>query len=248
MSITTILSVYKRPEYLAEQLNAVFSQTKPSERVWLWINKCEENPQSFAIPEKYASKVDIFVTSKNMKYHARLSLALLASSEYISILDDDTIPGPNWYENCLDSMRDNPGIMGGAGCILNSRLYWQHERMGWPVQNEKTTAVDLVGHAWFFKRQELTHMWKEVPFTFENGEDIQFGYLAKKHGGIQSYCPPHPPGKPALWSSLKAVEYGNDEKASSNGSLMPIPEFYAQRDCCISHAIDNGWETVRGIK
>jgi hypothetical protein len=97
------------------------------------------------------------------------------------------------------------------------------------------------------KREHLNYMWYETPFTLENGEDIQLSFLAKKHGNVKTYCPPHPPNDPAMWSSIKPEEYGNDNKASSNGSLKSIPQFYAERDQCISHGIDNGWETVNKI-
>ena len=124
----------------------------------------------------------------------------------------------------------------------------QHERQGWPSLNEHTEPVDLVGHAWFLRREDLNYMWMETPFSFENGEDIQLGYLAKKYGNVQCYCPPHPAWDVERHSSLKAFQYGDDKKASSNGSLMSIPEFYTQRSQCVNHAIENGWETVRGVK
>ena len=90
-------------------------------------------------------------------------------------------------------------------------------------------------------------MWRENPITLENGEDIQLAALAKIHGGVRCYCPPHPRSEFRLSSSLKAEEYGNDSRASSNGGLMPIPQFYGQRDFCISHYINNGWETVLNV-
>ena len=90
-------------------------------------------------------------------------------------------------------------------------------------------------------------MWFETPYTLENGEDIQLSYLAKKHGGVKTYCPPHPAQNKRMFSSLKPEEYGNDNKASSNGSLKSIPDFYRERDECISHAINNGWKTVLNI-
>ena len=244
-SITVILNCYKRPEYLEEQIKALREQSVPPENIWLWINWSPENRKL----EAYNLGLNkVFRSDTNCKYHARFAVGLLANTEYVAYFDDDTIPGSKWFENCIDTMKETPGILGGAGCVLKSRYYVEHDRVGWPSLNEKTEAVDLVGHAWFMRREDLNYMWRETPFTFENGEDIQLGYLAKKYGGVQSYCPPHPADSPELHSSLKAVQYGNDKKASSNGSLMSIPDFYKQRDMCISHGIENGWETVLGVK
>lgn len=244
-SITVILNCYKRPEYLEEQLEAIRNQSIAPENVWLWINWSPEN-RKFKAYNLGFNKV--FRSDTNCKYHARFAIGLMAQTKYVAFFDDDTIPGKKWFENCLNTMKETPGILGGAGCILKSRHYIEHERMGWPVLNEKTEAVDLVGHAWFMRREDLNYMWRETPFSFENGEDIQLGYLAKKHGGVQCYCPPHPVSDPDLHSSMKAVQYGNDKKASSNGALMPISDFYTQRSQCITHGITNGWETVLGVK
>lgn len=244
-SITVILNCYKRPKYLEEQLRAIRAQTVKPLNIWLWINSCKENKK---FNPHYLGFERIFKSTENCKYHARFAIGLLADTDYVAFFDDDTIPADMWFKNCLDTMEETPGILGGAGCILDSRQYVHHQRIGWPSRNTQTTEVDLVGHAWFMKREHLNYMWRETPFTLENGEDIQLGALAKIHGGVRSYCPPHSVDKPRYTSSLRAEEYGNDDKASSNGSLMPIPEFYKQRDDCISHYIDLGWKTVRGIK
>jgi len=243
-TITVILNCYKRPEYLKEQISAIRAQSVKPTKIWLWMNACPENKKF----NPYALGLDkVFKSDTNCKYHARFAVGLIADTDYVAFFDDDTIPGPKWFENCLNTMKQTPGILGGAGCILHSRRYFQHVRVGWPSKNPTTQEVDLVGHAWFMKREHLNYMWYETPFTLENGEDIQLSFLAKKHGNVKTYCPPHPPNDPAMWSSIKPEEYGNDNKASSNGSLKSIPQFYAERDQCISHGIDNGWETVNKI-
>lgn len=242
--ITVILNCYKRPEYLHEQVEALRAQTVKPKYIWLWVNAAIENihfnPDSLGLDK-------VFRSDTNCKYHGRFAVGLLTQTEHVAFFDDDTIPGDMWLENCMNTMEETPGILGGAGVILNSRQYANHDRMGWPVQNSTTTEVDLVGHAWFMKREHLNYMWYEVPFTFENGEDIQLSYLAKKHGNVRTYCPPHPADNLRMQSSLKAVQYGNDKKASSNGSLKSIPQFYSERDQCVSYSVDNGWETVNKI-
>jgi hypothetical protein len=243
--ITVILNCYKRPEYLQEQVRALRAQTVKPKYIWLWVNACPENKKF----NPYILGLDkVFKSDTNCKYHGRFAVGLLSQTNYVAFFDDDTIPGDMWLENCINTMKQTPGILGGAGCILQSRAYVQHQRMGWPVKNPVTMEVDLVGHAWFMKREHLNYMWYETPFTFENGEDIQLSYLAKKHGNVKTYCPPHPADNPRMHSSLKPEEYGNDQKASSNGSLKSIPQFYAERDACISHSIDNGWNTLLQIQ
>ena len=82
----------------------------------------------------------------------------------------------------------------------------------------------------------------EKPFTWENGEDIQFSYMAQKYGGVMTYCPPHPESDIEMHSSLHGYEMGVDKKASSNSRNHLV--FYAQRDACVKNAIINGWKPI----
>lgn len=241
--ITTILNVYRRPYYLQEQINAILAQTIKSE-IWIWVNYHEDN-KDFDF-SKLTGVARIVKSDHNFKYHGRFTLGLLADTKVVAVFDDDTIPGVNWYKNCIESYNKQPGIYVGAGVILHSKSYAQHTRVGWPSMNSDITRVDLGGHAWFLPKQALQCMFIETPYL-NNGEDIQLSFNALKYANIQTFCPPHPTNDRTLWSSLSAVEKGNDNKASSNGSLMPVNDFYKQRDDCVGYALKNGWKTVKNI-
>ena len=241
--ITTILNCYKRPNYLREQVDAIKKQTCKGEEIWVWVNKSPEN-EGFDFSKVGADK--IILSDCNFKYHARFSLGLLARTEFVAFFDDDTIPGDMWYENCVNTMNDTPGILGGAGVQLTTYGMYPYTRQGWPSQNENTVEVDLVGHAWFLKREHLKYLWYEVPYSFDNGEDMQLSYLGQKHGGLKTYCPPHPKENSRLSSSTKPI-YGDDSKASYKGAVTSIQNFKKQRDDNVKFFIDAGWRTVNKI-
>ena len=178
--ITVILNCYRRPYNLRMQIDALRAQTKPPKEIWLWVNQHEDN-ENFSFDTLGLDK--IFHNDYNWKFYGRFAGALLADTEYVAVFDDDTIPGSKWFENCLNTMDENEGILGSAGVILDDKYYVRHERSGWAAQNEKTTEVDLVGHAWFFKRDWLQYLWREKPPTWDNGEDMHFSYSAQKYGG-----------------------------------------------------------------
>ena len=239
-SITVILNCYRRPEYLEEQIEALRSQSVNPKEIWIWVNYHEDN--SNVDFSKF--KVDkVIKNDYNWKFYGRFAGALLSDTKYVAMFDDDTIPGEKWFENCLNTMDTHEGILGGAGVILNGEKYTGHDRYGWSSQNDEVVEVDLVGHAWFFKRDWLRYLWMEKPFTWDNGEDIQFSYCAQKFGGIKTYCPPHPSKQKSMFSSLKGYELGVDEKATSKARNHNV--FYPQRDACVKNAIKNGWKTVR---
>ena len=243
--ITVILNAYRRPYNLKMQIDAIRNQTNPPKQIWVWVNYHEDN-KDFDFKRLGADRV--FHNDYNWKFYGRFAAALLADTEYIAIYDDDTIPGSKWHENCLNTMKTHEGILGTAGVILSGNRYVLHDRCGWPTQNAEVTPVDLVGHGWFFKREWLRYLWLEKPTTWDNGEDIQFAFMAKIHGGIQTYCPPHPAGDHELHGSILGNELGIDVKATSNNQQISHQQFFIERDVCVQTGLRNGWRTIREVK
>jgi hypothetical protein len=243
--ITVILNCYRRPYNLKMQVDAIRAQSVKPVQIWLWINHHEDNedfdPSTIGVDR-------VFSNDFNWKFYGRFAAALLADTEYVALYDDDTIPGRKWHENCLETMKTSEGIMGSAGIILKSSQYMNHDRCGWPTQNKEVTEVDLVGHSWFFKREWLRYLWQEKPVTWDNGEDIQFGFMAKIHGGIPTYCPPHPPEDKDLHGSVLGNELGIDDKATSTNKAVSHNQFFGERDLCVQEGLKKGWKTVRSVK
>lgn len=244
-NVTVILNAYRRPYNLKMQIEAIRNQTIPPKQIWLWINKHQDN-DGFDFDSLNVDR--IFHNDYNWKFYGRFAAALLADTEYVALYDDDTIPGSQWHENCLQTMGTHEGILGSAGIILKSKEYINHDRCGWPTQNNDITEVDLVGHSWFFKREWLRYLWQEKPTTWDNGEDIQFAFMAKIHGGISTYCPAHPPGNKEMHGSILGNELGIDDKATSTNSSVSHEQFFSQRDICVQAGLKKGWKTVKDIK
>ncbi len=242
-NITVILNVYNRGYNLENQLAAIKNQTVmvKDENIWIWYNK-GKNPQPLPKNPKHRT----FVCNENTMFHGRFAAALLAQTEFVAIFDDDILPGKKWLENCIDSIGKCNGILGGSGVSIKAKGYQAHIKHGWNgnIKPTVTTRVDLVGHAWFMKQEWLKYMWYEKPFSWENGEDIMFSYLAQKYGGINTFVPPHPENDLTLWSNIDGGRVGSDE----NASFIHRPNHYELRDMVCSKAIDGGWKTVYNVK
>ena len=243
--ITVILNAYRRPYNLKMQIEAIRNQTVKPKQIWLWINAHEDN-EGFDFKSLDVDK--IFHNDFNWKFYGRFAGALLADTEYLALFDDDTVPGSKWLENCMNTMQTHEGILGSAGVILNDIYYVRHDRCGWPSHNPEVTEVDLVGHAWFFKREWLKYLWQEKPTTWDNGEDIQFAFMAKIHGGIPTYCPPHPSDDREMHGSILGNELGIDNKATSTNSNVSHQQFFSERDMCVQAGLRKGWKTIKDIK
>lgn len=242
--ITVILNAYRRPQNIELQVKALRSQTVKPQSIRLWLNY---HPDGWGYDYKKTGVDTISFNTHNWKFYGRFAYAMLAETEYVALFDDDTIPGAKWFENCLRCIQSNPGIYGSAGVILTGPQYIQHIRAGWPTNNELTQRVDLVGHAWFLKREWLKYMWMEMPPTWHNGEDIWLAYQAQKYGNINSYVPPHPINNPELSGSLAAELLGTDDKATSNNKDVPHAQFFGERDLVIAKALASGWRTINNV-
>jgi hypothetical protein len=242
-NISIILNVFKRPKTLEKQIDAILNQSiliNP-ENIHVWYNYSDIQQ---TLPQSKSIKT--YQCNWNTKFFGRFTIPLLCKTEYVAMFDDDILPQKDWFKNCIESMKKQEGIYGGSGVILKSKSYTPFEKVGWNGKHSNNIErVDLVGHAWFFKQKWSKYLWYEEPFSWENGEDIMFSYLAQKYGGINTFVPPHPESNTNLWSTDHkfASTIGSDE----NASWLKKPHMSERNDVCIK-CINNGWNTVNNIK
>lgn len=244
MSITVILNAYRRPKTLQLQINSLLNQSIKPDQIWLWQNYHPDWDSSVLVNNLSFTGIDRHVMSNhNWKYLGRFSLAMLAQTEFVALFDDDTIPGPGWFKNCLDTITSTPNtVIGGVGLIHNNTTeYMNHSRVGWPSNNTDTKKVDLIGHAWFTARKHLKYLWYEDPVTMETAEDMHLCYTFQKYGSIQAIVPPHPVENKALHSSLFGYELGIDHTTPSVNSQS---NFFSLRDYCLQEYCKRGWKLL----
>lgn len=238
--ITVILNCYKRLNYLEEQIQAIENQTVKPADIWVWYNNPEDGSQ-INLNEKLQGKYKVIQSNHNFKFFGRFSLATLAQTEYVAIFDDDTIPAPKWFELCLNTMNEvNDGILGGAGIrLLSNYSYEPHQKIGWNgAQDNNVTQVDLVGHAWFFRKSTLKYYFMEEPYSWDNAEDCHLSAMAQKYGNIKTYVPNFK-NKPECNPSCKGAHYGNDKHASFfKGNHKGVRNFVCKKLC------ENGWKNA----
>ena len=179
--ITTIFTVWKR-ESLEEQLIRIKEQSVESDLI-VWQN--DSHVDISDLKDKYGF-THIHSVNYNWKFYGRFSVPLLLDTEYTVILDDDTLPNPNWLEKCIRLSMEKNCIVGGNGRILNPNNMISQFAVDTPLED---TLVDFVGHAWFFKTDWIRHLWREPVLTYENAEDISFCAACKIAENIPCYVP-----------------------------------------------------------
>lgn len=211
-NITAILTVYKRPYTLAKQLAAIRQQSVPPASIWCFV----QEPSLELSHAIHCSGFDrVLECTPNSFYHLRFALALAAQAEFVAVFDDDAIPGYRWFENCLRTFLHLPGILGTHGTRMRDlQHYTNRDRFGWISPSNEAVEVDYVGQVWFTKPEWIRFLFAERLNTGCNGEDIELGTRAWRHGGIRSFCPPHPPHDTTQWG-CKNNSINLDRNASS---------------------------------
>ena len=221
IDVDVVLTCYKRPQILRQQLDAVKSQTLAPRRIFL----CQDGIDGYYkidLNDRILSDFDACkISATNGGVWKRFEFAEeIAKSPYVCIFDDDTIPSARWLENCHVNMMQQRGIY-----VTNSRLVTDFKDYrknflfaGWYRPNAKTCAVDFGGHSWFFERECLSWMLSK-PWHGKYkyvGEDMTISAAAKEHG-VGTYAPQHPKQILSLWGSLPEFgwKYGGTEVAIS---------------------------------
>ena len=239
--IAVVLNVYKRTEYLELQLDAIEAQTISPSEIYVWQNK------GGTIPENLKSRFILAECSENLGVWARFAFALNIDADYICIFDDDTIPGERWFENCINTIKKYDGLLGTRGLrYLSPKRYHPFEHYGWGNPNEETMKVDIVGHAWFFRRKHLAMFWSEMPPIDASkiaGEDIHFSYMLQKFG-LATYVPPHPKDDLSLWGSLP--EYGKKIGTDKN-AISSDQTALSRFDIALQYYTNKGFTLYLGI-
>jgi len=252
--ITAVLNGYKRGDNLNEQLEALKNQTLPPDEILLWYNNPGDND---LLNYDIGGEIPVAYCNYNFGVWARFYFAMNARNPYVVVFDDDTIPGKKWLENCMNTMNEKEGLLGTVGLLYPNPLppqhssYYEHYlRFGWPElgNNEKTVQVDLVGHSWFFKKEWLSHMVRELPDPKYNtcGEDMHFSYMLQKYANIPTFVPPHPRSDKELWGSIKGAEYGGDVNSlwESNQANVEGTPFKQLMNQYFHEQRNKGWRLV----
>ena len=86
-TITVILNVFRRSKSLEQQLAAIRAQSVPVDKILVWENGVE------SVPEALREGLIISRANENLGVWARFAYALNADTDFILMLDDDTIRG-----------------------------------------------------------------------------------------------------------------------------------------------------------
>jgi hypothetical protein len=236
--ITVIVSVYSRPQYF-ERLIREIDKVKYNS---IWIS-CWNSPNYHLFKKKYEemknntqNKLYFFSSNFQLKYFGRFQLAYQVNTKYTLILDDDCIIQPKFYELCLKMINipEYNGLLGVKGWIFPEKKEnllgsygegkFYYPKPSWKREDETKCAfeIDIVGGAWFFRKEWILYMFREFPYTFETGEDFHFSYMLKKYGNIKTYFIPNNNNYKEYWgcsSDFSTIDMSSNSRSDNAGEL-----------------------------
>lgn len=219
-SWSAIITLWKRKEYLKEQIEAIYNQSIVPNEVIIIIN--ENHISESSVRAIVGSNVKIVCSDINSLY-TRFTLAYIAEGEYISVFDDDIIPGKYWIANAIRACRSYNALIGPQGRIYNTTGKKNFFKIISPDIEDKTDTIscadtdiycDWVCNSYLFKREWIGAILGQLRYkdSYKTFDDIQLATSLFINKGIRCVTPMQPPFAKELHGSLK-MAYGSDDFA-----------------------------------
>lgn len=229
-------------------ISALEKQTIPPDKIVLWINSDENNITKVAQLQDIIEietesllngKIDIIKCNTNRGVYDRFSAGLLYDYDRILILDDDTIPGSKWVENCYNTIEQvgDESIIGYRGIKLHPETLYDIE--AYEKGNETIKEVSLVGHSWFVKKKHIIELFKDEPINKFNGEDSHLAACNQLAYGTKCYVPKQLLSERDTWGSLMQEQLGAQPGRLSTS--LGANKHFIQRQEVNKYWIIRGW-------
>lgn len=242
-SVSAVLNVFRRGANFRNQIQSIEEQSYPVGEILVWENG-QDSVSTIDIKNLVKAR-----SNSNLGVWARFAFALNAKSDFVWIIDDDSIPGSHWLGNALDTFAIHPGVIGSRGLKFRSRnAYSIYEEFGPNKPNLEAVPVDIVGHNWIFPRDWLAYFWMELPNRYQSeiaGEDIHLSFAIQKHLKLGTFVPPHPPGDKRKWGELSELsEFDGRDAAGISSDIESLKKF----EKAFSHYTKLGFRVLEETK
>ena len=230
-SVTTVLTVTDRLDYLESQIESIENQSIDSNIVIHWNTDKE-----------YTLDYPVFIYRNQQKkapLYSRFFNSLSLTTPYVFICDDDILPGKKYLERCVDfSQKQNDSV-----CIVSYGMIFDKDETKYNAERihtnlflTKPKLVNMGGQGYFFKTDLLKHYSNIETYSSTNGEDIHLGFTCWKHN-INTYVLDSDKKDKDTWQDLTLGTRGSDEHAQWRQN-----NFYPTRDNLIPKYKSLGWE------
>ena len=217
---TAIICMWRRIDYIENQLNAIKNQTTSPAEIMIIVN--ENNINIEWLKNLAGSEVKIIVSDINSLY-TRWALSYVAKGEYVCVFDDDTIPASGWIEYAIEKSIQYNAMVGPSGRIYSPGGKEGFFKLVGPSKSKEDpntidcstadTHCDWICNSYLYKRAWVPFALMEPRYLGEHKtyDDMQLAFSMKNYGGINCIVPKQTPEENNIGSMNP--EYGSDEHA-----------------------------------
>lgn len=233
--ITVLLTVWKRP-YLERQLAALAAQTLPPAALWIYHCAHHVDPQP-AIRSVAGMSVNYIHSDEDLGYFGRFAIAPFVETKYVTVIDDDLLPGPEWLAHARTTSARHAAVVCTAGVRFPRHCH--DVRVGHSIGNlghcPTDTWVDFGCNSWLFETEWARRFWTIPPVHLRNAEDMHFA-AAMSTGGVGTLVAAQTdPSR----SGNGAPEMGSDVAASFRRI-----GYDDERNATFAYLRLNGWRSI----
>lgn len=250
-SLSVVLTGFKRsPAYLQAQLEALEKSTLKPDAIVFFQNGDFANFTE--VLAKWPQVKHVHYKNWNSKFHGRFAAAMLLTTEFVAIADDEVVPGPRWLEAAVQQAGALNGIIGNSGRIVepdssftDPKVPYQSSRSA-HVTGEVTkptpAQVDFVGHWWVTRVRTVAAMWQLEAPTLWTAEDIHLSAAAKIALGVNSYVLDVPNQE---YNPEQTIPSMSSEQEAGSVASWRVRGTDTERKHAVQYWIGQGWRTIK---
>jgi len=232
LEYVVILSLWKRGQWLAEQLEIFKNQTYPPKEIWLChgMNKTNEG----FVGSHLSKQFDRIAWPKDGgTVFSRFEMAHESDEKLFLIIDDDMFPTEDYLENAIDFYRETGEcIVASSGRVFyNEEGYCPFLAYGSFGDGSQTRSVHIGCNGWLLSKESIDVLLQHrLDNDYNNGEDIALSFINRRIRGVETYVIEQ---TPIMNSDRYGHARGFGEEALSHTSKHE--EFFKQRDEIVTH-------------
>lgn len=247
---SAIITMWKRKDYLKEQLAAIQGQSIPPQEIIILINE-RHIPESTV--RDIAGPNSQIISSDINSLYTRWALAYIAKGDYIAVFDDDVIMGEYWIANAIRACKCYNALVVPQGRIFNRKGKYNFFKLVTPDTdvmdkniipcNETDVLCDWGCNSYFFRREWVGYILGQERYqnSCKTFDDIQLATSLFLNGGIRCVTPMQPAFDKRLHGSLRR-EYGSDAYAIWKTNSE---RHFSERKAYVEILVQNGYIPVQ---
>lgn len=228
-----VLSLWKRGQYLEEQLECMRSQSAPPKEIWLCWGVNDDN-KDFEDTDLYKEFDKVYKVEDGGSCCSRYEMCKQDEDQYFLVLDDDMFPTDNYMERCISFIEKNgEHQIGCSGRIFLGKEYFPNIAVGSWNYKDTDVLVHIGTNGHFITNHAVNCLLEHHDFGDIWADDIALGLYNWHYRKVATVVV-------AQDSDCNADKYKH-ERGCDDAALSKVEtqsEFYKERNKLLANCLD----------